>query len=83
MSPIVDGLAARYGGQVAVVKLNALDGGTGQQAFEASGLPGHPGYVLLRPDGSELWRGFGQQSPEALDSVLQEGLSAFSSAGGA
>jgi hypothetical protein len=74
MTPIVDGLTAEYLGQVTVVKLNALDGGTGQQAFEASGLPGHPGYVLLRPDGAELWRGFGQQSPEALDTALQAGL---------
>lgn len=74
MTPIVDGLTAQYLGQVVVVKLNALDGGTGQQAFEASGLPGHPGYVLLRPDGTELWRGYGQQTPAALDEALQSAL---------
>ena len=76
MTPIVDGLTAQYGGQVTVVKLNALDGGTGQQAFEVSALPGHPGYVLLRPDGTELWRGFGQQEPSALETALQAGLEA-------
>ena len=54
MSPIVDGLAAQYDGQVAFAILDARDGGSGQRAFEASGLPGHPGYVLLRLPSGEL-----------------------------
>lgn len=71
MSPIVDGLSEQYGDAVSVVKLNARDGAVGEQAFELSGLPGHPGYVLLRPDGTELWRGYGQQPADVLEEALE------------
>lgn len=70
----MDGLAADFTGTMTVGIMDALDGDTGERAFEASGLPGHPGYVLLAPDGQELWRGFGQQEPDALRRAVQAAL---------
>lgn len=58
MHPIVDGLETEYGAAVNFVRLDA--GASGETAFAASGLPGHPGYVLLGPEGNERWRSFGQ-----------------------
>jgi hypothetical protein len=70
MSRLVDGLSEQYGEAGAGVKLNARVGGLGQLALALSGLPGHPGYVLLRPDGSEVWRGYGQQPVGVLEDAL-------------
>ncbi|GAB4449596.1 MAG: hypothetical protein Kow00120_19840 [Anaerolineae bacterium] len=74
MTLIVDGLEEGLGGAVAVVKLDALDGGIGERAFEASGLPGHPGYVLLTPDGEELWRSFGKLDSDALEAAVGDAI---------
>ena len=74
MTPIVDGLEERYGSAVAFLRLDAGDDGVGQRAFQASGLPGHPGYVLLSPDGAERWRGFGQQPASALEAAILAAL---------
>lgn len=71
MAPIVDGLEARYGQAVTFARLDALDGAAGQRAFEAAGLPGHPGFLLRLPDGSEQWRGFGQQSVGTLEAAIR------------
>ncbi len=70
MMPIVDGLSERYGSEVAVIKLNALDRATGEQTFELSGLPGHPSYLLMLPDGTEQWRGVGLQTASDLEDIL-------------
>lgn len=70
MMPIVDGLNERYGSEVAVIKLNALDRAAGEQAFGLSGLPGHPSYLLLLPGGEEQWRGVGLQTAADLENIL-------------
>ena len=74
MMPIVDGLEAQYGDDIAFIRLNARDNDVGQRSFEISGLPGHPGYLLMMPDGTEAWRGFGQQSADQLGTVFQAAL---------
>ena len=74
MQPIVNGFEASYSAEVVFRQFNAQDGAAGQHAFEAAGLPGHPGYVLLRPDGAEHWRGFGAQPAAVLESALRESL---------
>ncbi len=71
MTPIVDGLEAQYRDGIAFVRLNALDNDVGQRTFEVSGLPGHPGFLLMMPDGVEVWRGFGQQTAGQLETVLR------------
>ena len=70
MEPVVNGLEEIYQEQIEFRALdaNALDG---QQAFRAYALPGHPGYVLLNPEGEVLWKGFGEQSEENLAIQLE------------
>lgn len=73
MEPVVHGLEETYQDQI---EFRALDANApeGQQAFRAYGLPGHPGYVLLNSDGEVVWKGFGEQSRESLESQLIAGL---------
>ncbi|GAB4576477.1 MAG: hypothetical protein Kow0077_32960 [Anaerolineae bacterium] len=66
----MDGLEAEYP-RISFQRLNALDGGTGQQVFEAAGLRGHPAFLLLMPDGQEVWRSVGQQPAEQMEFALQ------------
>jgi hypothetical protein len=70
MQPIVDRLEAQYSDQIGVVRANAEDGGAGQAAFRALGLPGHPGSIILLPDGSEAFRGFGVLPEDTLRAAL-------------
>jgi len=65
MQPVVNGLNETYSDQI---DFREMDANTpdGQQAFRAYALPGHPGYVLLNPEGEVLWRGFGEQSRESI-----------------
>ncbi|MFA9406932.1 MAG: TlpA family protein disulfide reductase [Anaerolineales bacterium] len=71
MTPIVDGLVVEHEEQVDFKFLNAGQG-DGKQLFEFYGLPGHPSYILLSPDGEVLWRGFGPVSAEALGSEIEK-----------
>lgn len=70
MQPVVNGLKQTYTDQI---EFRELDANTpnGQQAFRAYALPGHPGYVLLDPNGEILWRGFGELSRESIETQLQ------------
>jgi hypothetical protein len=71
MTPIVDGLEAKYEEQVDFKFLNAALG-DGKRIFEFYGLPGHPSYILLSPDGDVIWRGFGPLSAEALGAEIEK-----------
>ena len=71
MTPIVDGLVAEYEEQVDFKFLNAAQG-DGKRFFEFYGLPGHPSYILLSPEGEVIWRGFGPVSAEALGSEIEK-----------
>ena len=70
MQPIVNGLQQEFGERVAFRTFNALDGGQGQRAFEQLHLPGHPSYLIFRPDGSEAHRSFGLLDADALRQAL-------------
>lgn len=59
MRPIVDGLKAEFGSRIVFTYYNAADGAAGQAHYERLALPGHPGYVIFTPDGTETYRGFG------------------------
>lgn len=73
MTPVVNGLQATYQGTVDFRILNAALG-EGKAAFEAYGLPGHPGYVILDPRGEVRWRAFGPQDGETLAAAIEDSL---------
>ncbi len=73
MQPVVNGLNQTYGDRIEFRELDA-NAPDGQQAFRAYSLPGHPGYVLLDPQGEVLWMGFGEQSRESLEAQLLAAL---------
>ena len=73
MAPIVDGLEADYGDQIAFQRLN-VDGDDGRAAAETFRVRGHPAIVVLDAGGSVVWSRVGVQ-PRAdvvkvLDSLL-------------
>jgi hypothetical protein len=72
MQPIVDGLEEIYSDQVAFVSLDAA--GDGKAAFDASNLPGHPSFLIMQPDGEEVWRRAGVVGYADMDTVIQEAL---------
>ena len=71
MRPIVDGLEESFAEQVAFQFLNAEDGAVGETAFKRLSLPGHPSYVILRPDGSESFRTFGVVVAQVLEEAIR------------
>ncbi|HUF39384.1 MAG TPA: hypothetical protein VMN57_12740 [Anaerolineales bacterium] len=73
MEPVVNGLEERYRDRIEFRALDA-NGPEGQTAFRAYALPGHPGFVLLNPEGDVLWKGFGEQSEENLAAQLESFL---------
>ena len=72
MTPVVNRLEEAYGEQVKFLALDA--NGDGEKAFKAGRLPGHPSFVILRPDGSEVWRGFGLVEQTDLEAAIQNAL---------
>lgn len=74
MQPIVNGLKENYGAEMAFVEVNAGDDGDGEAAFNQKNLPGHPAYLIVQPDGKELWRGFGEQNMDRLELAIQDTL---------
>ena len=78
MTPVVNGLETTFGEQVDIRSLNAAFG-DGRNAFLNYGLPGHPSYVILNPQGEVLWSAFGPQSAGALESEVEEAISKVSS----
>lgn len=72
MQPIVDGIKQTYQDRVAFFYFDAT--GDGKAAFEQYGLTGHPGYILLRKDGSVAWRFLGYRTPEQLAAEIERVL---------
>jgi len=72
MQPIVNGLEADYSIEMTFWRLNALDGGEGEQIFNQLGLPGHPSILIFDRDGSQVYRGVGIVDED----VLQQEISA-------
>jgi hypothetical protein len=72
MQPVVNRLEEDYGDQVKFVYLDAEH--EGKEAFRASRLPGHPSFLLVRPDGQEVWRSFGIVSYEDIEAAILDAL---------
>jgi hypothetical protein len=77
MEPVVNGVEETYQAQI---EFKSIDAATkeGQTFFRFYGLPGHPGFVLLKPEGDVLWKGFGEQSRENVESNLKEAIQNWS-----
>ncbi len=75
MMPIVNGLEAEFGNDVAFFYMNAADQAEGQQAFQSLSLPGHPAYVIFTAAGRESYRSFGVISENSLQSAIENALS--------
>lgn len=75
MRPIVDEVKLQYQDRVNFAYLDAT--GDGKEAFARYEFVGHPGYIVLRPDGSEAWRFLGVRTPaqfaREIDKVLAGG----------
>ena len=74
MMPIVNGLEAAFGNEVAFLYMNAPDDAEGQKAFDSLNLPGHPSYVIFAPAGEELYRSFGIVSEDSLQGAIESAL---------
>jgi hypothetical protein len=69
MVPVVDGLEAKFQDQVEFRRIDS-NSPAGKSAYQAYALRGHPGFVLLSPDGSTLWKGIGEQPVENLEEPI-------------
>lgn len=58
------------------VEIRQIDVGStsGEGQFRYYQLLGHPGFVLLAPDGTELWKSQGEQSFEVLSNQIGQDL---------
>lgn len=70
MVPVVNGLEEKYQDEVEFRKID-VNSPTGKSTFQAYSLRGHPGFVLLSPDGTTLWSGVGEQPAELLEEQIR------------
>ncbi len=73
MVPVVNGLEEKYQDKVEFRRIDA-NSPTGKSAYQAYSLRGHPGFVLLNPDGTILWTGLGEQPAEILEEQIRLAL---------
>lgn len=73
MEPVVNGLSEKYQDEVEFRRIDA-NSPTGKAAFQAYSLRGHPGFVLLSPDGTALWTSIGEQPAETLEEQIRLAL---------
>lgn len=74
MQPVVDAVRAQYESRVAFFYLDA--NGAGKPVAERYDFVGHPGYLLLRKDGSEAWRFLGQRTQAQFATAIEAVLAA-------
>lgn len=74
MQPIVNGLRDKFGEEIEVVSLNAVDGAEGQAMFEFYGIRGHPTVMIIEPDGGTVWTRTGLTSQQELEQAVEQVL---------
>lgn len=79
MEPVVNGLEETYRAQIQFQSINA-NSAEGQKIYRYYALPGHPGFVLLHPEGEVLWKGFGEQSQKVFETNIEAALANWSTA---
>lgn len=70
MVPVVNGLEEKYQDKVEFRRIDA-NSPIGKSAYQAFSLRGHPGFVMLSPDGTILWTGIGEQPVEILEEQIR------------
>jgi thiol:disulfide interchange protein len=70
MQPIVNGLETEFRGQIAFERRNA-NTETGRATMATYGLRAHPSYVIVAPDGKQLWSFMGSMTADSLRTQLQ------------
>lgn len=70
MAPVVDGLEEKYGDDVEFRRID-VNSPSGKAAYQVYDLRGHPGFVLLNPDGTAVWTGIGEQPVEMLEEPIR------------
>ncbi len=73
MVPVVNGLEEKYQDKVEFRRIDA-NSPTGKSAYQAYSLRGHPGFVMLSPDGTILWTSIGEQPAEILEQQIRLAL---------
>ncbi len=79
MEPVVNGLEETHQDQIEFRSINA-NSTEGQKIFRFYALPGHPGFVLVNPEGEVLWKGFGEQTEEIIEVELSAALTEWQGA---
>lgn len=69
----MNGLTQSYPGKIEVRKIN-VSSEDGSRFFQYYGLPGHPGFILLNPQGEVLWKGFGEQASLEIGTQVRQAL---------
>jgi thiol-disulfide isomerase/thioredoxin len=72
MQPIVDKLAERYRDQLRLKVLNVDT--DGKSLFESMGLRSNPVFLIVKADGTVLYKGFGRVPELALDKAIQDAI---------
>jgi hypothetical protein len=72
MSPVVDGLAQKYGDRMIFQQLNVQ--GEGADLFKQYHLRGHPAYVILDRRGTVAWQMVGQVSRQDMEAAIRRAL---------
>jgi thioredoxin 1 len=72
MQPIVDKLADRYRNQLSLKALNVDS--DGKSLFESLGLHSNPVFLIVKADGTILYKGFGRVPELALDKAIRNAI---------
>jgi thiol-disulfide isomerase/thioredoxin len=72
MQPIVDRLADRYRDHLSLKALNV--DAEGKSLFESLGLHSNPVFLIVKADGTVLYKGFGRVPELALDKAIQDAI---------
>lgn len=73
VAPIVDGLEASYTNQLAIQRVNAIEG-DGPAIMQAYRVMGHPTILLLNAEGQEVQRFIGPTSAADLETAIESVL---------
>jgi len=72
MQPIVQNLETRYGDQISFQYLN-IDT-DGKSLFDSMGLRGNPVFLILKPDQTVVYKGYGKVPEEALEGAVRKAI---------
>jgi thiol-disulfide isomerase/thioredoxin len=72
MIPIVDKLATQYSDKMTFKTLNVET--DGKTLYDELGLNGQPIFVIMKPNGDVVYKGFGRVPEQALDGAIQKAI---------